>query len=243
MKRLWILIGITVLLLWGQLVPVSAATVTGETFLDCTGFAGNMGIITYDRDNTGIGEEAYDITITDGTGTVIWTLQALGSVGSSQPFTGPFVPYNLPPQANPITLVLTSLAGNGLPSKVILYITGECGGLPPFGCSIQDGRINNLPGKDCAAPVAIYCSEDGIDVYLVNPDTGEGTLALRTSKIDLSIPPADHNQTIASNGNVLLSRLTTGEYQINTIYGKENKPYVFVWDQCPSPTKTYHLAN
>ena len=96
-------------------------------------------------------------------------------------------------------------------------------------CPVQDGRIN---GADCAAPVALY---DG-DIYGINPQTGEGILALRIAA-DIVKEPRD-----AAAGNVLIASgvvaatgqpinvywLTSNELQVVTAYA-DGKPYVVAW--------------
>jgi len=110
-------------------------------------------------------------------------------------------------------------------------------------CDVNDGRVNHAPDKDCAAPVAIYCTADGIDIYRVDPTTADGSLALRVTNADIDTVgvPSDGNALVASEGNIVLSRLTTGEFQVNTAYW-DGKPYIVAWDDCPA-SNAYDLAS
>ncbi|MGQ9889475.1 MAG: hypothetical protein ACUVSX_13435 [Aggregatilineales bacterium] len=115
--------------------------------------------------------------------------------------------------------------------------------LPP--CPhLQDGRINNNPALDCAAPVAIYTG--ALDVYGVDPQTGHGYLTLRLSDEEIAAvgTPAS-NTLLAQAANLFTGHavsvyaLTTGEIQLNTFYA-DGKPYTVVWP-ADQPGALYHL--
>ncbi len=115
--------------------------------------------------------------------------------------------------------------------------------LPP--CPhLQDGRINNDPALDCAAPVAIYTGS--LDVYSVDPQTGRGYLTLRLSDEEIAAAgtPAS-NTLLAQAANpftghaISVYALTTGEIQLNTFYA-DGKPYTVVWP-ADRPSALYHL--
>lgn len=115
--------------------------------------------------------------------------------------------------------------------------------LPP--CPhLLDGRINNNPARDCAAPVAIY--PGSIDVYSVDPQTGRGHLTLRLSDETIAAVgvPAS-NTLVAQAANPFTSHpvsvyvLTTGEIQLNTFYA-DGKPYTVAWP-ADRPDALYHL--
>lgn len=137
------------------------------------------------------------------------------------------------------------------PTDVPTEVTAVASATPPPGQPAAaatefydpgDGRINREP-KDRAAPVAIYCAPAGVRVWLV--DGGElGALVIDLSyeAINAAGIPADQNQLLASNVGVQVWRLTSGDFQVNTVYPEDGKPYVFGWDRCP-PTQTYHLAS
>jgi len=87
--------------------------------------AAGSGSHVLDRDNTGIGQEALRVDITDGLGNLIYTLTYSNVLGVFAGGIGDFF-YTTPPQANPITFTLTSLAGNGLPEQVDYVQSGYC---------------------------------------------------------------------------------------------------------------------
>lgn len=97
-----------------------------------------------------------------------------------------------------------------------------------------DDRLNGT-ARDQAAPVAIY--PDPLQVYAIDPATGQGLLVLGISADQIAAVgvPTDANVTLGEATNpytgqpVLVSRLTTGEFQLNTVDGAGN-PYVVIWD-------------
>lgn len=108
-----------------------------------------------------------------------------------------------------------------------------------------DDRINRA-GKDRAAPVAIYCRDEGITVLRIDPVTAQGTTAvIEVSRaiIDMiGIPQGGHVPLAGKNGYSLW-RLEDGRFQVNAFYANEpNKPYIFVWTGC-DPSTAEHLAN
>ncbi|GAB4315819.1 MAG: hypothetical protein Kow00117_07690 [Phototrophicales bacterium] len=112
--------------------------------------------------------------------------------------------------------------------------------IPSSDC-ILDNRVNNSPIYDCAAPVAVYCDGDNIDVYRINPFTSQGTLLFRATQSEIDAVGIPSVNTIIDNAeDVTLYRLTSGEFQINAFYQTEWKPYVKVWDACP-PTYVKHI--
>lgn len=109
-------------------------------------------------------------------------------------------------------------------------------------CVDGDGRINNRPPRDCAAPVLIYLRGDQIVVLTATqgPDPGVAILeASRNTEI-----PASANAIIAqgtnplTNAPVVISRLTTGEYQLNTFF-PDSSAYIVVWYN--GATDLYHI--
>jgi hypothetical protein len=108
-------------------------------------------------------------------------------------------------------------------------------------CAFDPGRVNTLPHRDCGAPVAIYVNSTTITVLA--PDPGIGP-----EQFVLSVPwnddiPADANKILVQTTNpvngrpAILSRLTTGEWQLNTFHD-DGAPYVVVWYLGPD---LYHL--
>ena len=102
-------------------------------------------------------------------------------------------------------------------------------------CYFGDGRLNELYGGDCAAPVVSYCHAWGITIYRINPATSEGYLIIdmTNEQIEAIGVSSERNVTLAQDDNVIFSRLTTGEFQINAYYA-DGKPYAMLWDDCPA---------
>lgn len=97
-------------------------------------------------------------------------------------------------------------------------------------CQWNDGRVN---ATECAPPVVPFCLPYGVYVYEIDPDTGEGTLLMMVrNEILEAIGVPEENTTLAQIGDIILSRLSTGEFQINAP-DFEGKPYTLVWDDCP----------
>ncbi len=97
---------------------------------------------------------------------------------------------------------------------------------------VNDGRINNRPPRDCGAPVIIYFQGSAISVLQPNQGAAPGWPIFSVPR-DAPIPTAQ-NQVLAEavnpyNGQqVVLSRLTTGEFQLNTFFA-DGTPYIIVW--------------
>ncbi|MCB9451032.1 MAG: hypothetical protein H6672_06305 [Anaerolineaceae bacterium] len=105
--------------------------------------------------------------------------------------------------------------------------------------NLRDGRINNEPTHDAAAPVVVYCADDNLDVYWVDPSTSQGRLVIRVVKV--SGVPEDGTQILGSAGGVILYWLADGRYQINTTYAN-GKPYTINWNGCDSSTLEHQDA-
>lgn len=102
--------------------------------------------------------------------------------------------------------------------------------VPP--CDFGDNRINSKAHRDCAAPVAIYIRNNAIVVTTLNQGSNPSEQIL-TAPYGGAIP-AGNNQVLAQATNpqtgreVVLSRLTTGEYQLNTFFS-DGSGYIVVW--------------
>jgi hypothetical protein len=101
--------------------------------------------------------------------------------------------------------------------------------------NVSDGRVNNSPDLDCAAPVAIYQSS-GLDIYGIDPDSSKGDLSLRLSSDDIDKVGVPSVNTLLASGTIAATgqpihvyRLTSGEYQLDTFYA-DGKPYSIIWD-------------
>ncbi len=107
-----------------------AGTYAGTVQITCTDVtAAGTGTMTLDRDNTGTGNEAMNITVTDGNDTVLYTLDFQNALGDYAAGLLNTTAYTTPPAVNPITFTLTSVAGNGLPAQVDVTSVGSCGTL------------------------------------------------------------------------------------------------------------------
>lgn len=126
------------------------------------------------------------------------------------------------------------------------HMTGEgnigpnaCNSEGPIAGNLLDGRINNDASRDVAAPAAVYCTADGLfDVYAIDPDSGDGTLAFSLTAEQLAAAPPSEHEIIGSLLGVTVYRLTSGEFAIFANF-PDGKEYVFVFDRCP-PTFTQH---
>ncbi len=105
----------------------AASVVSGFIYATCGGISGSLQI-RLNRDNTGSGAEAYQISVTDGNGKSLISIYGSGALGSS--FTIGNTGYSFPPDANPISFTVISSTGNGLPSQEVTSVSGNCPGLP-----------------------------------------------------------------------------------------------------------------
>lgn len=98
-----------------------------------------------------------------------------------------------------------------------------------IGGSIGDGRLNDGPDQ-LAAPVAVYDTEQGLDVYLINPANGNGDKIFTATDAEVAAvgDTPSSNTIIDSASGVALYRLTSGEFQINAT-NFDGSPYAFVW--------------
>lgn len=105
----------------------------GITTFTCTDFnASGTGSAILDRDNTGVGAESLRIDVTDGLGTLLYTLPFQNNLGTYAGGLISTTAYTTPPSSNPLTLTLTSLAGNGLPEEIDYVAHGSCASLPTW---------------------------------------------------------------------------------------------------------------
>lgn len=99
-------------------------------------------------------------------------------------------------------------------------------------CVTGDDRINNQPPRDCGAPVLIYLIGNNIVALTPSQGTDVGKPIISVDKTGAI--PTDANTVIGEGTNqlsgkpVVISRLTTGEYQLNTFY-PDGTGYIVVW--------------
>lgn len=116
----------------------------------------------------------------------------------------------------------------------------------PGGFNPGDSRLN-ATDKDRAAPVAIYCTADGIMILKIDPVTARGidpaAIDITTDEIEAIGVSESQNLLLADNAGVQLYRLTDGKFQVNTVYPLETgKPYIVNWHNCDRST-LLHLAS
>lgn len=111
--------------------------------------------------------------------------------------------------------------------------------VPTAGVQAQgDDRVNCHE----ASPIVIYCSADGIDIY----STGGLLLLHVSSDVIDAVGVPDVNTLLAQTfaGGVRVYRLSTGEYQVNTVNGAQE--YVAIWEGCQTASadlKVYSTWN
>jgi len=106
--------------------------------------------------------------------------------------------------------------------------------IPDMFCSLGDGSLNAL---HCGRPVAIY-DESSFEIFGIDINTGNGALAfvVTDEQIAEAGVPEDVPVVIATGQNpynfrpIVLYRLPSGEFQLNTYYW-DGKPYSVKWDE------------
>ncbi len=117
------------------LLPISgveALTITGiSVTLTCTSFTYTDFSYTFDRDNTGTGQEAYQIIVTDSDNNVVHLVSNTAGLGGPSSEGGNTGSFNLGTAvAGALTYKWVSLAGNGLEEQIAYSVTGFCGDAP-----------------------------------------------------------------------------------------------------------------
>ena len=148
MRRKFVLVGVMLIVsLTAVFSAANALTYTGVIDITCAGVSNIVDLGTFDRDNTGIGGETVNTTITDGAGTVLLSEDVTQPIGDQEVFGGGT--YPIAPRFNPITVTIKSLAGNGLPEQIVTVQQGNCAGLPTFGGTClpltADAVVGNMP--------------------------------------------------------------------------------------------------
>jgi hypothetical protein len=160
-RRLRILAVILVAaILFGITGPAFAFSYEGTASFTCTTFtAAGTGTTTLDRDNTGIGAEHFQIDVTDGNGVVLYSRSFQNALGTYAGIINTTA-YSVAPAANPITLRVTSLAGNNLPAFLQYVASGSCDGLPN-GSFDGPGIPSGFVLKTITCNVAVYDAPGG----------------------------------------------------------------------------------
>jgi hypothetical protein len=128
MRRVFVGVFLAMSLALPSLAQVEPTSVyTGEVEITCTDYtAENSGSYFLDRDNTGLGEEAVDLIVFDGRGTILSSFLIQDVLGEYPFGVIETTLYDTAPAANPITFALISHAGNGLPEQVDFVAEGIC---------------------------------------------------------------------------------------------------------------------
>lgn len=93
-----------------------------------------------------------------------------------------------------------------------------------------DERIN----PQDYAPVAIYCRDNGVDIYWINTDGSGMPFVFASNALIATVPAAPAEDTeITASGAVSLYRLVSGEFYVSAGPDAEGKTYAFLWNGCP----------
>lgn len=96
------------------------------TAMDCVGFTVSSYTATFDRDNTGAGQESIEISVRDSANTLLWITTSSIPLGT-YPVGGSSATYNLASPVNgALTFTYKSLAGNSLEEQTAFTYTGNC---------------------------------------------------------------------------------------------------------------------
>jgi hypothetical protein len=167
------------------------------------------------------------VTVTDGTGAIVRSASVTLAPGTYPGVTGGF---SIPPKKNPIRAVVF------VDGVLIGDVAADNPCLPPSDngpifWDPGDDRLNREPGQ----PAALYCRNQGVHIYAVDPDDSIG-------KIGLVISKAEIDMVINSNpaANVLIKQSTDGKLKLYylpatkelsfiTHEARSGKHYSFVW--------------
>lgn len=104
--------------------------------------------------------------------------------------------------------------------------------------SIDDGRLNRF---DLAAPFAIYCAADSLEIYAIN-GAGQGTLVLTTGAGAVEATDASAaNAVMVEGSGIRVFKLTSGELQAVSAPDFEGKVYNVVFSAFPCLLKETFL--
>jgi hypothetical protein len=113
-------------------------------------------------------------------------------------------------------------------SSIIWYTTISCGE-ELLSCPIDDGRLDT---SDCGALVAAYPNGTALDIYGIDPASGEGVLVF---SFDLATAGDVTENTLLAEGTnpfngqpIRLYKLAGGGYQLNSTQ-PNGEPYEFAW--------------
>lgn len=135
--------------------------------VDCTHITLTYTTISFNRDNTGAGKEAYTAIITDGAGNTLTAVSVLQPIGTTLPAGTDSLAFGTPPAANPIRLYMYSHAGNGLSQQTILDVSGSSPCLPSAQCDAgapAGSVLSTLPDETPAYYDADFDTATGFNI-------------------------------------------------------------------------------
>ncbi len=128
--RLIVLFSISIVLIAALIVaqPVFAAQLNGgfTATLTCANWSHNAYQLVLDRNTSGTGMETLVAQVTDGDGTVVRTDTVTLPLGTYNPGATTY-PFTGTPNSDPLTLTVTSPAGNGFPLQTLHTSSINCG--------------------------------------------------------------------------------------------------------------------
>jgi len=125
--RLLAALGLVVLavgLTGGAASAATGGTITSVNF-QCDHVTIAYDTVAFDRDNTSKGQEAWVLIVKDGNGQTLFQDAGSPAVGTSLPGDNAVITYGTTPTANPISVQLISLAGNGFDQQLIWNVAGS----------------------------------------------------------------------------------------------------------------------
>ncbi len=123
---------------------------------------------------------------------------------------------------------------------LLLVLIAGLFAVPGSGIQAQgegDHRVNCQE----ASPIVIYCSEGGIEIY-----STAGVFLLRVTDTEIEavgVPDVNTMLGQTAGGGVRVYRLSTGEFQVNTVNGDQE--FVAIWKGCETASadlKAYSTA-
>jgi hypothetical protein len=126
--RLAAVILMAALALLSTMTTLGAVSNDFSAVISCEGFTPSGGL-TANRDNTGRGQESIAFTAVDGVGNIVFQLIDAVPLNWSVTPAGVTYAWTTPPVANPISMSVVSLGGNGLAQETLYSVSGDCDGL------------------------------------------------------------------------------------------------------------------
>jgi uncharacterized protein YgiM (DUF1202 family) len=145
---------------------------TGENVrweVGCSAFVNRGGVLAFDRDNTGRGQEVIRIRAVDGAGKVIFSEDLSGDVGTSLTIpVGQSFAWESAPEFNPLTVRVTSVLGNSQAVQLLAVFTGDCDSLPDF--IVDEAEAEAAEPTATAVPVRTLPTPSGVTAPSVDPN-------------------------------------------------------------------------